>query len=86
MSARKHALHVTALKHYSGHETPVSSPFVNEKGIVVSYADLMRPQHTLLFLLSSPLMHRSNLLNTGCLSSLHTLMEEAVIRCTRLTG
>lgn len=35
-NSRRHVLRVQALKHYSGHETPVSSPIVNEKGIVVS--------------------------------------------------
>lgn len=29
---------MVALRNYSGHDTPVSSPVVNEKGIVVSFA------------------------------------------------
>ena len=33
----RHGLHVVALKNYSGHDTPVSSSVVNEKGIVVSF-------------------------------------------------
>ena len=32
---RRGARSVVALKHFSGHDTPVSSPTVNEKGIVV---------------------------------------------------
>ena len=31
----RRSLHVVALRNYSGHDQPVSSPIVNEKGIVV---------------------------------------------------
>ena len=36
----RRGLSVVALRNYSGHDTPVSSPVVNEKGIVVSCAHL----------------------------------------------
>ena len=31
----RRGVHVVALRNYSGHDQPVSSPIVNEKGIVV---------------------------------------------------
>ncbi|CAL5223603.1 g6142 [Coccomyxa viridis] len=35
----RRSLHLVALKNYSGHDTPVSSPVVNEKGIVIDAAE-----------------------------------------------